>query len=108
VRCRLTFDTAALRKGFTYEITPSRAGGIESRDFSCYGSAMPATLTIHDENSVGEKLRSFTLECLNERMTLREIIRARIYQEVRDHNQSTRKVFHGLIQPSDTKQAVTT
>lgn len=67
---------------------------------------MPATLTIHDENSAGEKLHSFTLEGLDERMPLREIIRARIYQEVRDHNQSTREVFCGLVQPSDTERTL--
>jgi hypothetical protein len=41
---------------------------------------MPTTLAIHDENSVGQKLHSFTLEYLNDRLTLREIIRARFQQ----------------------------
>ena len=46
---------------------------------------MPSTLlTIHDETSSGQKTHSFTLECLTERMTVRELIRARIYQEVQD------------------------
>jgi hypothetical protein len=39
---------------------------------------MPATLTIHDETSSGQKIQSFTLECLTERMTVRELLRARI------------------------------
>ena len=47
---------------------------------------MPATITIHDETSSGQKTHSFTLECLTERMTVRELIRARIYQEVQDYN----------------------
>ena len=46
---------------------------------------MPSTLlTIHDETSSGQKTHSFTLECLTERMTVRELIRARIYQAERD------------------------
>ena len=47
---------------------------------------MPTTLTIHDATSSGEKTHSFTLECLTERMTVRELLRARIYQEVQDYN----------------------
>lgn len=47
---------------------------------------MPATLTIHDESSSGQKTNTFTLDCLTERMTVRELIRARIYQEVQDYN----------------------
>ncbi len=48
---------------------------------------MGTALTIHDETSSGQKSNTFTLECLTERMTVREVIRARIHQEVRDYNQ---------------------
>jgi len=67
---------------------------------------MPGTLTIHDETPSGQKTNTFTLDFLNERVTLREIIRARIYQEVRDFNQSQPDYFKGLVQPSETEQTL--
>lgn len=67
---------------------------------------MPATLTIHDETTAGQKVNTFTLACLTERMTVRELLRARIWQEVQDHNQSQREVFRGLVQPTDTKRTL--
>ena len=42
------------------------------------------TLTIHDEISSGQKIHTFTLDCLTERLTVRELIRVRICQEVQD------------------------
>ena len=34
------------------------------------------TLTIHDATASGRKTNTFTLDCLTERMTVRELIRA--------------------------------
>ncbi len=56
-------------------------------------------MTITDATPSGEKLHSFTLDSLNEHMTVREILRARIWQEVQDHNHQSREVFRGLVQP---------
>lgn len=67
---------------------------------------MPATLTIHDETTSGQKVNTFTLACLTERLTVRELLRARIWQEVQDHNQSRREVFRGLVQPTDTERTL--
>lgn len=64
------------------------------------------TLTVHDETASGEKTRSFTLENLTERLTVRDLIRARIYQEVQDHNRSGATLFRGLVQPSDTEKTL--
>ncbi len=58
-------------------------------------------MTITDATPTGEKLRSFTLDSFTERMTVREIIRARIWQEVRDYNAKCGEIFHGLVQPTD-------
>ena len=65
---------------------------------------MPSTLTFTDEAPNGTKLSSFTLESLAERMTAREIIRARIYQEVQDFNLNQGEKFHGLVQPTEAEQ----
>jgi hypothetical protein len=65
---------------------------------------MPASLTICDETSSGVKTNSFTLECLTERMSIRELIRSRIYQEVQEHNARGQEVFRGLVQPTDAER----
>ena len=61
---------------------------------------MSRTLTVHDETTSGTKTNTFTLDCLTERMTVREVIRARIYQEVQDYNQKTPEYFRGLVEPT--------
>src|SRR5689334_23457873 len=67
---------------------------------------MPATLTIHDETTSGKKTNTFTLDCLTERLTVRELIRARIYQEVQDYNLKEPEYFRGLIEPTDAERAL--
>lgn len=64
---------------------------------------MPATLTIHDETTSGRRTHSFTLEFPTERITVRELIRERVYQEVDDHNRNQHDVYRGLIQPTDAE-----
>src|SRR3954465_799095 len=61
---------------------------------------MSATITIHDETASGQKTNSFTLDCLTETMTVRELIRARIYQEVQDYNLREPEYFRGLVEPA--------
>ncbi len=63
-------------------------------------------LTIHDENASGEKMNSFTLECLTERMSVRELIRARIYQEVQDYNLKEPEYFRGLVEPTQAERTL--
>jgi len=65
---------------------------------------MTTTLTIHDETTSGQKTNTFTLDCLTERMTVRELIRARIYQEVQDYNQKQPEYFRGLVQPTEAER----
>lgn len=66
---------------------------------------MSATLTVRDESTTGEKIGEITLEFLTERITVRELIRSRVYQEVQDHNlRAQQQVFRGLVQPSETER----
>lgn len=69
---------------------------------------MATTLTIRDESAGGEITHSFTLENLTERLTVRELLRARIHQEVQEYNARQRVednvVFQGLVQPSDAER----
>jgi len=61
---------------------------------------MATNLTIHDETASGQKTNTFTINCLTEKLTVRELIRARIYQEVQDYNLREPEYFRGLVQPS--------
>jgi hypothetical protein len=67
---------------------------------------MPTTLTVHDETSSGQKTNTFTLACLTERMTVRELIQARIYQEVQDYNQKEPEYFRGLVEPINAERVL--
>jgi hypothetical protein len=62
-------------------------------------------MIIVDEILGGSKRHVFDLEFLEEVLTVREIIRARIWQEVHEYNARQRMVaFTGLIQPSDPER----
>lgn len=66
-----------------------------------------ATLTIRDETASGKSVGDETvLEFLTERITVRELIRSRVYQEVQDYNLKRPEIFRGLVQPTDTEQAL--
>ncbi len=57
-----------------------------------------------DETLAGQKVHSFHVETLNERLSVREIIRARVWQEVQDYNTGQQAVaFQGLVQPTATE-----
>ena len=68
---------------------------------------MPATLIIRDESATGDTVHEFPLEFPNEQITVRDLIRERVYQEVTEYNFRTRLdggVFRGLVQPTDTER----
>jgi hypothetical protein len=58
---------------------------------------MSVTLTIYDETLSGEKTPRFSLNVLAQRITVRDLIRDRVYQEVQDYNQSHLKCFKALF-----------
>jgi hypothetical protein len=66
------------------------------------GDAMP-TLTIADKTTAGRDVHTFTLDFLTERMTVREIIRSRVYEEVQLYNAKQSDYFRGLVQPTDAE-----
>lgn len=65
---------------------------------------MPAKLLISDETIGGERSRSWELELPAERLSVRELIRSRIYQEVQDFNVRCAQDFVGLIQPEGAEK----
>lgn len=67
---------------------------------------MAATLIVHDERATGERTHSVTLSFPMERLTVRELIRERIYQEVQDYNLKESEFFNGLVEPSDAEKTL--
>ena len=70
---------------------------------------MTATLIIRDETAAGVPVNEFPLEFPSERITVRELIRERVYQEVTEYNFRSRReggLFRGLVQPTDTERTL--
>lgn len=65
---------------------------------------MTVTLTVRDETTAGQKGEEFTLDFLTEEITVRELIRGRIYQEVKDYNASAPGLFRGLVEPKGAEK----
>ena len=67
---------------------------------------MSIALTVRDESVGGESIHEQTLEFPVERMLARELIRARIYQEVQDYNRTRQGAFQGLVRPGEDEVAL--
>jgi hypothetical protein len=70
---------------------------------------MSTALKIRDETtfSLGANDdRDFTLDIAEERITVRDLIRARVYREVHDYNLDQPEYFQGLVQPSDAERSL--
>ena len=68
---------------------------------------MAATvLTIRDESLNGDSLNEWALEVMTERITVRELIRSRVYQEVQDYNLKQGPVGRGLVQPEGAEKTL--
>lgn len=66
--------------------------------------AASTTVTLYDETPSGERTGGLTLEFFTTRVTARELIRRRVYEEVQEYNLSTSGCFRGLVQPTDADQ----
>jgi hypothetical protein len=64
---------------------------------------MSNSLKIQDTNTLGKESPVFILDFLTEHITVRELIRSRVYQEVKDYNVQQSEYFRGLVQPTDTE-----
>ncbi len=70
--------------------------------------AMSTTLTIRDQttSSFGGEGDGFALDVPTERVTVRELIRTRVYREVHDYNLRRPEYFRGLVQPTDAERTL--
>jgi hypothetical protein len=67
---------------------------------------MSATITVRDETAAGKTTNELTLDVLTEKITVRELIRSRVYQEVQDYNRKGQEHFRGLVQPTGAEQTL--
>jgi hypothetical protein len=66
---------------------------------------MSVTITIKDQRTGGGATQ-WELELAEERMTVRDLIRSRVFQEVKDYNARLPATFRGLVQPTDAEQTL--
>ncbi|QDU60494.1 hypothetical protein Pan216_13350 [Planctomycetes bacterium Pan216] len=64
---------------------------------------MPKSVTVCDETMTGNMLHQRTIDLPGHRITIRELIRNRVFQEVRDFNENQPDDYNGLVQPSDAE-----
>jgi hypothetical protein len=69
---------------------------------------MLTELLIRDEStaSVGKTEHTFTVHVSGEKISIRELIRQRVTQEVEDFNSRQPAIFRMLVQPSDTERTL--
>ena len=66
------------------------------------------TLTIRDEvtSSMGKADYVITIRLTSPRLTVRDLIRERVRQEVEDFNDKQSELYNGLVQPTDTERTL--
>jgi hypothetical protein len=57
------------------------------------------TVTFRDETATGKPISALEVAGLPERMTVRQLIRLRVREEVARHNARPTDRFHGLVRP---------
>jgi hypothetical protein len=62
-----------------------------------------ATVTFRDETATGKPLTEWEVTGVPERMTVRELIRLRVIEEVARHNARPGNRFNGLVRPEDAE-----
>lgn len=60
-------------------------------------------LTLTDESLSGSILHQIAIEIENEKLTVRELIQARVNKEVELYNSKLPEYFKGLVQPTDAE-----
>ncbi len=63
---------------------------------------MSHQLQVTDRTTGGAETDALTLDFLTERITVEELIRSRVFQEVKDHNARSVTPRFRLVEPADT------
>ena len=64
------------------------------------------TFTINDETLSGDILNQITIAIKNERITVKELIAARVATEVNNYNEKLPEYFKGLVKPSEAEKTL--
>ncbi len=64
------------------------------------------TLKVTDETFARKILNEISISVSGERLTVKDIIEARVYAEVGDYNRRLPEIFRGLIQPTNAEVAL--
>ena len=62
-----------------------------------------ATVTFRDETATGRPVGAWEVAGLPDRMTVRDLIRLRVREEVARHNARPAHRFNGLVRPEDAE-----
>jgi hypothetical protein len=60
-------------------------------------------IKITDESFAGNILNEISISISGERLTVKDIIEARVYAEVEDYNKRLPQIYRGLVQPTDAE-----
>ena len=70
---------------------------------------MPFQVLVRDESTAGDRSDAVELTFPVDEITVRELVRERVYQEVEDYNRRSADpaaIFRGLVQPTDAEQVL--
>jgi len=60
---------------------------------------MPITVTIRDETGTGRVTAAMTVDGIDQRITVRNLVRTRVREEVARYNAGASSLFTGLVMP---------
>jgi hypothetical protein len=63
----------------------------------------PISVTITDQSGPGKVATTITLHGIGSRITLRDLIRTRVREEVARYNANSTDIFHGLVMPDEAQ-----
>jgi hypothetical protein len=66
----------------------------------------PVVLTITDRTAVGKIIGEMNISLKTNRVTVKEIIEARVVAEVKSYNAKLPEYFNGLVQPTDAEKTL--
>ncbi len=64
------------------------------------------TVSVKDETFAGKILNEILLDFKTESITVKELIEARVHQEVDAYNNKLPEYFNGLVEPTDSEKTV--
>ncbi len=67
---------------------------------------MPSTITIQDKSTLTSPGYFWELPVAEECLTVQELIKIRVFEEVTAHNAQRANLFRGLVKPTDAEQTL--